>query len=182
MAGRRALVKSLEDDVDALKEDFRHAMRRLATTIALVTTGRGENRAGIAATTVSSVAAAPPTLLVVVNRSASIFPVLHDEAQFCVNLLAGRQSSLVQVFGGGKKGTARFEAGAWAESAEGLPVLMDAAASIICRTTATLDVATHRLFVGEVTRIEVHASIDPLIWLDGQLARAERLAQCSAQS
>ncbi|MFD2497914.1 flavin reductase [Rhizorhabdus histidinilytica] len=61
---------------DEIKEGFRHAMRRLATTIALITSGKGENWTGMAATAVMSVCAEPPTLLTAVNRTASIHPVL----------------------------------------------------------------------------------------------------------
>ena len=56
---------------DEIKEGFRHAMRRLATTIALVTAGEGEGWTGMAATAVMSVCAEPPTLLVAVNRTGA---------------------------------------------------------------------------------------------------------------
>lgn len=162
-------------DKNTLSNDFRQAMRRLATTIAIVTTGTGKNWAGMAATAVTSVASDPPTILVAVNRSASMSPVLEAEQRFCVNLLAERHRELVGVFSGQKKGFARFETGGWTASEEGLPVLPDAVASLICTTQMTLSVATHTLYIGEVQRILNHPSIDPLIWVDGGFASARRL-------
>lgn len=62
----------------ALRDDFKQAMRRLATTVAIVTTGSGETYAGMAATAVMSVTADPPTLVVAVNRTASMASLLGD--------------------------------------------------------------------------------------------------------
>lgn len=160
---------------NALSDDFKHAMRRLATTIALVTTGTDENWTGMAATAVTSVTSDPPTILVAVNRTASMSPTLIDQQRFCVNLLAERHKDLVGVFSGQRKGAARFEVGEWVPSPEGLPVLKDAVASLICTTQMTLAVATHTLFIGQVQSIVNHPTIDPLIWVDGCFASASRI-------
>lgn len=162
-------------DEDRLSDNFKQAMRRLATTIALVTTGRDDNWSGMAATAVTSVTSDPPTILVAVNRAASMSPLLFEEQCFCVNLLAERHKDLVSVFSGQKRGAARFETGDWIASPEGLPVLKDAVASLICTTQMTLGVATHTLFIGQVKSIVNHPSIDPLIWVDGSFASAQRI-------
>lgn len=158
-----------------LSDDFKQAMRRLATTIAIITAGTGEKWTGMAATAVMSITADPPTLLVAVNRTASLSPVLQAEHCFCVNLLAERHRDLVGVFSGAKKGAARFEDGGWIASEEGLPVLPDAVASLFCTTQMTVGVATHTLFIGQVHRIVNHPSIDPLIWVDGSFGSVQRI-------
>nr|WP_218036238.1 flavin reductase family protein [Sphingobium sp. 15-1] len=150
-------------------------MRRLASTIALVTSGCGDDWTGMAATAVTSVTADPPTLLVAVNRSTSLSPVLAESRQFCVNLLSERHRDLVALFSGPTKGLARFESGLWGASEEGLPVLRDAVASLVCSVTMTVEVATHTLFIGEVSRIVNHPTIDPLIWVDGKMASVSQL-------
>jgi flavin reductase len=159
---------------DTLRDDFRQAMRRLATTVAVVTTGRGDTYAGMAATAVMSVTADPPTLVVAVNRTASMSPILGEDGWFCVNLLAERHEALVSVFGGAKSGKTRFEDGDWVLSDDAPPVLADAAASLICQTSGRFDVGSHTLFVGEVRAIANHPRIDPLIWVDGRVASAQR--------
>jgi len=159
---------------EEIKEGFRHAMRRLATTIAIVTAGEGEGWTGMAATAVMSVCAEPPTLLIAVNRSASIHPVMSADSHFCVNLLAERHKDLVGVFSGQKKGVARFEAGGWTAGEHGVPVLPDALASLLCRTAGRIDVGTHTLFVGEVEHVVNHDEISPLIWVDGGFSAAAR--------
>lgn len=159
----------------AVEAEFKLAMRRLATTIAIVTSGTGDERTGMAATAVTSVTTDPPTILVAVNRNASISPVLAKDRRFCVNLLAERHSDLVGVFSGQKKGLERFEVGGWTISPEGLPILPDAVASILCNTTMAIEVATHTLFIGEVVSVCNHPTIDPLIWVDGKFASTRAL-------
>lgn len=109
-------------------------MRRLATTIALVTSS-GDGWTGTAATAVMSVCVEPPTLLNAVNRTTSIHPVLMTESHFCVNLLADRHQELAGTFSGKKKGLERCETGGWIAHDGGIPLLDDALASLVSRTT-----------------------------------------------
>jgi flavin reductase (DIM6/NTAB) family NADH-FMN oxidoreductase RutF len=156
---------------NTVRGDFKQAMRRLAATIAVVTSGSDDDWTGMVATAVTSVTADPPTLLVAVNRSASISPVMKRDGRFCVNLLAERHAGIVDIFSGQRKGPDRFEVGNWHASEEGLPLLTDAVASLVCTISTAVEVATHTLFIGEVTKVYCHSTIDPLIWVDGRLAR-----------
>lgn len=163
---------------EAIADSFRQAMRRLATTIAIVTSGSArDNWAGMAATAVTSVTADPPTILVAANTSASMIPTLEREGSFCVNLLSERHCNLVHIFSGALKGAERFTVGDWRPSEEGLPVLSDAVSSLICDITSTVEVGTHRLLIGEVKSVVNHPQIDPLIWVDSTFASAARLKQ-----
>ena len=72
---------------DDLLHAFRMAMRHVAATVYAVTTGHGGNRFGILATAVSSLSFDPPSLLVCVNRSASLHGPLNSADTFCVNVL-----------------------------------------------------------------------------------------------
>ena len=113
-----------------MSDQFKQAMRRFASSIAIVTSAVEEEWSGIAATAVMSVAADPPTIAVAINRSSSLIPVLDQARCFNVNLLAPRHAELVAVFGGQVKGRERFEAGDWQASTRGLPVLADAVAGV----------------------------------------------------
>ena len=156
--------------METVQADFKQAMRRLAATVAIVTSGTDKEWTGMAATAVTSVATDPPTLLVAVNRNASLSPVLKQEGRFCVNLLAERHAEIVGIFSGQKKGRERFEVGDWIAAGNGLPILNDAVASLVCVVSATMEVATHTIFIGEVTEVYCHPTIDPLLWVDGRMA------------
>ncbi len=161
---------------NTVQADFKLAMRRLAATIAVVTSGTEDDWTGMAATAITSVTADPPTLLVAVNRNASLSPVMKREGRFCVNLLSERHADIVGVFSGQKKGRERFETGDWTSSDEGLPILSDANAALVCTISNAFEVGTHTLFIGEVTAVYCHSTIDPLIWVDGGLARTGALS------
>jgi flavin reductase len=161
--------------VGTVQADFKQAMRRLATTIAIVTSGTDDDWTGMAATAVTSVTSDPPTLLVAVNRNASVSPVMKREGRFCINLLAERHAEIVGIFSGQKKGRERFEVGDWIAAGNGMPILNDAVASLVCLISTTVEVATHTIFVGEVTEVYCHSTIDPLLWVDGRLARTGTL-------
>lgn len=155
--------------IEAVSDGYRLAMRRLAATVALISCGDKGDWAGMAATAVTSVSTEPPTLLVAVNRNASIHSRLLAEKRFCVNLLSGHHQGLIGCFSGEKKGSDRFEEGAWTEE-HGMPVLTDALASLSCRLIQTLDVSTHTLFIAAVERVRCSDEVDPLIWVDGMCA------------
>ncbi len=154
---------------ETLRDEYKQAMRRLATTVAIITSGSGDTVAGIAATAVMSVTADPPTLAVAINRAASIAPVIGDHGSFAVNLLSDRHRDLVAIFGGAKTGRARFDHGDWSFDDARAPLLCDAAASLICTVGGSLEVGTHTVFVGTVGAVVVHPLIDPLLWVDGGL-------------
>ena len=58
-------------DVDQETRAFKNAMRHLAAAVSVVTTGRGDQRTGFTATSVTSLSMEPPALLVCLNRQSS---------------------------------------------------------------------------------------------------------------
>lgn len=159
---------------ETLQDGYRSAMRRLGSTVAIITAGRSAACTGMAATAIMSVTVDPPTLMVAVNRSASLAPFLQEGDLFRVNLLAQRHADLVPTFSGVIKGPERFAQGKWILG-DSPPLLRDAAASLLCRKVSTMDFSTHLVFAGEVIEAVNHPQIDPLIWVDGAMARTDRL-------
>lgn len=159
-----------------LAKGFRLAMRRLAATVTIVTAGREGRRFGMAATAVTSVTTAPPTLLICVNRSASIHDIIVGTGRYCVNLLGTRHAGLVGPFGGGTEGEARFGHGAWSHRDGGMPYLDDAQASLFCDLRQTVDYGSHSILIGEVMSVQLSDAVSPLLYQDGGLAASSPLA------
>jgi flavin reductase len=155
-AGRKG-GKETKVTEDEIKDGFRHAMRRLATTIALDHHGpAARNWTGMAATAVVSVCAEPPTLLAAVNRTASIHPLLHGRGAL-LRQPAGRAPprSRRHLQRPEEGPTSASTTGGWVAGPDGLPVLADALASLVMpHRPATLDVGTHTLFIGEVEQVD----------------------------
>ena len=158
-----------------LAAGFRLAMRRLAATVTIVTAGREGRRFGMAATAVTSVTAAPPTLLICVNRSASIHDIIVDTGRYCVNVLGTSHAGLVSPFGGGIEGEARFGHGAWSHRDGGMPYLDDAQASLFCDLRQTVEYASHSILIGEVVSVRLSDLVSPLLYQDGGLAASSPL-------
>jgi flavin reductase len=119
-----AVVTELRQNPDELLDAFRSAMRHVAATVYAVTTGHGGGRYGILATAVSSLSFEPPSLLVCVNRSASLHAPLASAEVFCVNVLGLGNRDVAEHFMM-PAATDRFAVGEWEES-HGVPVLATA--------------------------------------------------------
>jgi len=82
------------------KQVFRDAMACLGAAVNIITTDGPAGQAGFTASAVCSVTDSPPTLLVCLNRGASVWPVFNDNRTLCVNTLNAGQESLSNLFGG----------------------------------------------------------------------------------
>ena len=159
---------------DNLVTGFKLAMRRLSATITIVSTGDELGYHGLAATAVTSVSTEPPAVLACINRGASAYDTLMQRKRFAVNILHADNASLVPVFSGPLKGAERFKHGIW-DHLDGVPILTDAQAVIVCTIAETKDFGTHTILIGAVDAIRVRDDIDPLIYQDGYLGKVVRL-------
>ncbi|UNK79216.1 flavin reductase family protein [Sphingopyxis granuli] len=142
-------------------------LRRLAKAVVVVTAHRGDARAAMTATAVSELSLDPPSLLVCANRSASMFPLLKDGADFCVNILDASHRAIADRCAGGAAGDARFAEGDWRQAANGGWVLGDAQASFACAFEQAHFYGTHGIFIGRVIDVRIAGEVGPLIYVDG---------------
>lgn len=163
-----------EPDVAISSQQFKAAMRCLAATPCIITANDGARRFGMTATAVNAVSADPPSVLVCINRNASIFEPVATTQWFCVNVLESDHQNLCRVFSGGESGERRFEHGDWSVGMEGLPFLKDAQASLFCRVEQQAQFTTHQIFIGRIVGLTVGAEVSPLIYLDGEFLHKAR--------
>ncbi|MNB86777.1 FMN reductase (NADH) RutF [compost metagenome] len=163
-------MKKQEQETE-LVNDFKQAMRRLTSTISLITTRHLGQPFGMAATAVQSVTTDPATILVCVNRSASISAALEESGRFAVNMLHHSHVDLVPVFSGQLKGEERFEHGQWIEE-HGVPVLVDAQASLVCEVSSVTAIGSHDVIFGRVLWVDTRPDISPLLYENGGFARS----------
>ena len=151
----------------------RNALRRLARAVTVITCRHDGDRFAMAATAVSEVSLDPPSMLVCVNQSAAVYAPLSAGAAFCINILHSSHEQISVLCGGGAKGEARFAAGDWLESQSGVPYLNGAQANLFCCTEQSMLYGTHAIFIGRVTQVSFHPSVDPLIYVDGRYSRVQ---------
>jgi flavin reductase len=152
-------------------DEFRQAMRRVASTVNIITICVDGQPMGITATAMSSLAMEPPSLLVCINQSASLHGSMSGVSHFGVNILHRDQESLARVFADRNLRELRFASG-WHLDQEGPPRLPDAQASLLSRRTEHHRFATHSIFIGIVEDVVLRADVDPLLYLNGRYGSA----------
>jgi flavin reductase (DIM6/NTAB) family NADH-FMN oxidoreductase RutF len=150
-----------------LAQDFRLAMRRVASTVNVISICVDGQPKGITATAVSSVSLDPPSLLACINRAASLHESMEDVSHFRVNVLHREQEPVARMFADRSQHELRFLNG-WDIERAGAPALRDAQATILCRRIESYSFGTHSIFIGIVEEAEFRDGIAPLLYLDGR--------------
>jgi flavin reductase (DIM6/NTAB) family NADH-FMN oxidoreductase RutF len=159
--------------MDQVIEQYRQALRRLAKAVVVITSFDGQSRYAMAATAVSELSFEPPSMLICVNRSASLYPVLAAKAPFAVNILSQGHVDLAALCSSAVKGEARFETAAWRMSSANVPILLGSQASISCSNVHQIDHGSHSIFLGNVMDVSLSDGIDPLVYMNGAYGRVE---------
>ena len=87
---------------DLRTEHFRQSMRRVASTVCVISCRHDGCRYGITVTSVTPLSFAPISILVCVNRSSSISVPLKEEGRYCINVLRASQADISNSFSGGR--------------------------------------------------------------------------------
>ncbi len=146
--------------------DFRAGMARLGAAVNIITTDGPGGRAGFTALAVCSVTDTPPTLLVCVNRAASVHQAFSLNQVLCVNTLGETDAPLSRLFGGKTPMDERFAAASWVTLATGSPVLPQAIAAFDCRVVNTVSVGTHDVLFCEALAARRQDDSRGLVYFD----------------
>ncbi len=152
---------------DTLAAQTKLALRRLASSVAVVTCRDGQVRYAMTATAVNAMSMQPPSMIVCINRSTAFHAAVSRAGSFAINILNRNQIEISMGCGGQARGEDRFGYGTWGEEA-GVPILTDAQARVVCAKEASFDYGSHTIFVGRATSIGIHGEVDPLIYVDGR--------------
>lgn len=148
---RAHLVIAENDDVVSV-DDFKAAMRSLPAGISAVSTGDGEEVAGMIVSSLTSISADPPMVGFFVQQTSSARAALLRNGRFAANVLGEDHAEVMQAFLRQPQGQARFDQGGWVRNGQGVPILTDALASIECDIICTEVLGTHDLIVGKIRK------------------------------
>ena len=149
---------------------FRHAMRELASGVALIATGRGEGRSGCTATALCSLSLNPPALIVSISKASATLALLRANGAFGVSILSAAHEELADRFAGrkGVNGAARFAGAHWITLVTGAPLLREALATIDCAVQEIIERHTHAIVIGEVKAVRRNGGAGALVhWRGG---------------
>lgn len=148
-------------------QDFRGAMRRLASGVAIVAAKGAHGPVGMAATSITSLTVDPPAILVCVGQSTGIHPCLAPGCPISINILSRHQREVSVAFGGAMAQEARFAVGRWVPDHHDLPMLDEAQANLACTIFSMTPFGTHSIVVARVDAVRLGETVDPLIYQDG---------------
>jgi flavin reductase (DIM6/NTAB) family NADH-FMN oxidoreductase RutF len=154
--------------LSGLADGFKSAMRRLASSVAVVTAHGPDGPCGMAVTSITSVTLEPPTLLICLKRGSSVHRCLQQGTKFRVCILSRDQLDISAAFGGAVAGDRRFSVGDWRSDQHGCPALSTAQAAFGCEVESAIQYGSHEVVFGRVLDVSVEEGIDPLIYLDGR--------------
>lgn len=154
---------------------FKASMRLVASSVSLVTACDADGEwHGMAVTSAGSLSMDPPSMMVAVNRTASIYPVIHSTGRFTLNLLDESQTALLEPFARSDQRHLRFTPDDWSAAGLDGPVLKGALCSHVCRVAETHNFGTHTVFFGSVESVTLPdtaaQSPAPVLWLNGKRA------------
>jgi flavin reductase (DIM6/NTAB) family NADH-FMN oxidoreductase RutF len=161
----------MDDGDPKLSGEFREAMRRVASTVNVISICLRNEPMGITATAVSSLSLDPPSLLICINRASTVHAPMGDVTHFRVNVLHRDQEPVARMFSDRSQHALRFSDG-WNLDCELPPRLIDAQASILCRRIDHHQFGTHSIFIGVVEEVTVRDDVHPLVYLNGRYLSA----------
>ncbi|MFJ9908995.1 flavin reductase family protein [Streptomyces sp. NPDC101152] len=146
---------------------LRSVFRRHAAGVAVITARGDAGPVGFTATSLTSVSAEPPLLSFGISTGASSWPAISTVDHIGVHILGDHQSELAATFA--KSGADRFGAPtAWREGPEGVPVLDDVLAWLVCRIVGRVPAGDHRIVLAEVALGDPTGPGSPLLYHQGR--------------
>lgn len=133
---------------------FRQALGRFATGVAVITAQTDRGVLGITINSFTSVSLDPPLVLWCLDNAAARGAAFAEAAVWGVSILRAEQRAIADHFARNEDSAAsnanflRLEPGA--------PVIAGALAHLVCRTHARHPMGDHLVIVGEVASVAVH--------------------------
>lgn len=153
---------------------FRQVVGRFATGVTVVTTRSDGVPHGMTVNAFASVSLDPLLILVCVDRSASLHPMLAASGVFAVTVLGGGQERESMFFASPERpgGRDQFAGIAWHDApVTGSPVLSGGLAYLDCRLVEVLPGGDHSVFLAEVVDAGTLRDGDPLVFYQSRYRR-----------
>ncbi|MEW1584324.1 flavin reductase family protein [Micromonospora vinacea] len=162
------MPQSTNIPIDAYSDSLRTLLRHQASTVTVIT-APGPPAAGFTATSFTSVSLEPPIVSFCLNLNSSSWPAIARTRHVAVHLLARHQQELARTFA--TSGIDRFAAPTgWRDGPEGVPILDDTLAWLLCRVVDRVTVGDHAVVLAE-PELLWHADVgSPLLYHRGRYA------------
>ena len=165
----RFIIKSADNLIMNIKEDFRLALRELVYPVCVVSAYNdktNENHA-ITVSSVTSLSFDPPSILVCINRSSSIHASLKKDSHFNISFLSSLQSEISNICGIDEFSDKRFDNDFW-DFKNNVGFIKDSQSVISCITEEIISYGSHSVFIGNVIEVIKNSNTRPLLYGKGK--------------
>ena len=142
---------------------FRNAMGKFATGVTVITTDLNGEAHGMTANAFMSVSLNPKLVLISIGEKARMLEKLNQSGKFAVNILSEEQQEVSMLFAGQIKEEKEIVF----DNLNGVSIIKDALANIVCNVYGKQVAGDHTLFIGEVEDIILREG-KPLTFYEGQ--------------
>lgn len=142
-----------------------NAFRSLSYGVYIISTLDGERPTGCVANSVMQITSSPATIAVSMNHDNYTNSCIEKSGKFAVSILSEQSApGLIGTFGfqSGKE-INKFD-GVEAVEKEGISVVTDACAYVVCKVIDRMETSTHTVFLGEVIDADVLKNEDPMTY------------------
>ena len=146
---------------------FRDAMGKFATGVTVITTVVSDNVHGMTANAFMSVSINPKLISISIGEKAQMLEKIKQSGKFAVSILSEKQLSVSRHFAGqvNERETFDFE---WIN---GMPVIRNSLASVICDVYSSHIAGDHTIFIGKVNELNMNEGT-PLTFYEGKYGLA----------
>lgn len=132
------------------------ALTKLSYGMYILTTIDGDKPVGCTINTSAQITPEPTTIMISVNKNNYTNQCIKKSGKFALSILSEKSdSTLIGGFGfRSSKDNNKFENINY-EMKEGLPIIKEANAYLICKVINTLEVHTHTIFIGELLDADI---------------------------
>lgn len=148
---------------------FRHVVGHLTSGVSVITTKAKGQRAGMTASSVTSLSMDPPMMLVCIHQAAPMASAVSDAGRFAINVLNEAGADLAHQFA--TPSDDKFRAVTTIPGHDGLPLLEDALAHLQCEVVEEVKGGSHVIFLGRVISATASGSGEPLAYYRGTFGR-----------
>ena len=146
--------------------DFRRLMGFWATGVSVITAQGDQGPAGATANALSSLSLEPPLALVCFDLSSRTLAAVRESERFGINMLSAGQEDVSRLFATKKSQEEKF-AEIDHHLVQGVPVIDDCLAYLVCGLDSELRRGDHVVVVGEVVAGGVDERAVPLVYYRG---------------
>lgn len=139
---------------------FRDAMGKFATGITVVTSEYDGETIGMTVNAFMSISLEPKLIAISIDEKANMYNKLEQTWKFGVSILSEEQKDLSLIFAKQKEKDREIPI----VMQDGVPVIEGSMATLSCDIRQTTKAGDHRIFIAEVTEINIHDGLDPILY------------------